>query len=151
VLCEGLCKRGGGALAVAAGAALVGLAAPEIATVGLFVAGAVGTGTLVVSAANHYLDGNRSGLAYDAGSALGGILAGGATAFGVRFSITGERNLPTSFGDFMGKGKTTEFDREGQTAFDAIRAAFSKGPDLGGAGLGVAAGGAGASVAMGCS
>jgi hypothetical protein len=142
-----------GAIAFAGVTAVAGLvAAPEVVTAGLFVAGVAGTAMLARSIATHSSTGNNAGLAYDAGSALGGILGGGATAFGVRASISGETNLPTSFADFlgMGMGKTIEFNRPGQSIFGALRAAFAKGPDLGGAGLGVAAGGAGAAAQTGC-
>ena len=148
---KGFVRGAGGAIVAAGVTAVVGaVAAPEVVTAGLLVAAGAGTYALVRSAANHYSHGNSAGLAYDAGSALGGIFVGGATAFPVRASITGETNLPTSIADFMGMGKTIEFNRPGQSVFEALRAAFAGGPDLGGAGLGVAMTGAGAVTAMGC-
>jgi hypothetical protein len=106
---------------------------------------AYGTVQTYVSVRNNWQNGNQAGLAYNAGSVIGGLLGGAATGFGVRYSITRETNLPTSIGDFFGKGIYVE---PGQNWFSAARAAFAKGPDLGGAAA--ATGIAGAGLSPGC-
>lgn len=146
---QGLKNGAVGSVAVAGVAAVAGLVlAPEVVTGALLVGAGYGLVQTGLSVYNNYQSGNQAGLAYNAGSVLGGFLGGGASSFGVRYAITGETNLPTGIGDFFGKGKGIDFNRPGQSPFAAIRAAFSKGPDLGGgaAALGLA----GAGTASGC-
>ncbi len=143
--------KGGVAGAVVVAAATTVAAAflaPEVVTGALLVGAAYGVAKITVSVANNVQNRNKAGLAYNAGSVIGGLIGGGVTGFGVRYSITGETNLPTGLGNFFGKGKGIDLSRPGQSYFEAIRAAFSKGPDLGGAGLAV--GVAGAATTAGC-
>jgi RHS repeat-associated protein len=110
-------------------AAAATVAAPEVVTAGLLVAGGYGGYKLVTSVWSNYHSGNTAGLAYDAGSLLGGAAVSAPASFGVRYAITGETNLPSSLWDLSGFGKLID-PRQGP-----ISGAFQKGPDLlGGAG-----------------
>ncbi len=147
---EGL-KNGaiGSAVVTVAVAGASAFVAPEIVTGTLLLAAGAGTYAFVQSAFAHYRARNLAGLAYDAGSAAGGLVVGGVAGFGTRGAITGEADFPTGFRDFMGFSKTFEI-RPGQSLGEALRAAFSKGPDLGGAGLAVGVSGTGAASTSEC-
>jgi hypothetical protein len=142
-------KNGATGAVIVAGATIIAstVLAPEVVTGGLLLAAGYGTAKLASSVWNNFHNGNQAGLAYNAGSVLGGIVVGGATAYPTRYAITGETNLPTGIGDFFGAGKGI-YVNPGQSVWSAVRAAFAKGPDLGGAGL--ATGIAGGAVSTGC-
>jgi hypothetical protein len=146
---KGLAHGAVGAVVVAGATALAAtVLAPEVVTGALLLTAGYGLVKTASSVYNNYQSGNKAGLAYNAGSIIGGLIGGGSTTFGVRYAITRETNLPTSIGDFFGQGKGIDFSRPGQSPLAAIRAAFSKGPDLGG-GAG-ALGLAGTGIFSGC-
>ncbi|MGB8887671.1 MAG: RHS repeat-associated core domain-containing protein [Candidatus Korobacteraceae bacterium] len=124
-----------GALAV--GAVTVG--APVAVVTGtlgvLAVAGGVALGLDVKQQVGNK---NWSGLAYDAGSFFGSVVAGGATAMPVRTGITGETSAPSGIADFFGFGKTWT-PALGPPATKWL----GTGPDPGAAGGSTAASGAG--------
>jgi hypothetical protein len=129
---KGLKNGAVGAVVVAGAAAAAGtVLAPEVVTGALLVGAGYGLVKTGLSVYNNLQSRNQAGFAYNAGSVIGGLLGGGATSFGVRYSITGEANFPTNIGEVFGRGKGIDFSGPGQSPFAAIRAAFSKGPDLG--------------------
>ena len=101
-------------------AAVATVAAPEVVTAGLLIAGGLGAAALI----RDFSHSGGAGRAYDAGSFLGGALVGGASSFGVRCSITGQTNLPTGIIDFLGINKIIN------PSLGPISGAFAKGPDL---------------------
>jgi hypothetical protein len=124
---------------VAAGlltAALATVAAPEVVSAGLLVAGGIGAVALI----RDFSSSGRAGRAYDAGAFLGGALAGGPSSFGARFSITGETNLPTGIVDFLGINKVIN------PSLGPISGAFAKGPDLLGGAAALLGVGSGSSI-----
>lgn len=142
---QGLVSGAAGAVVVAGVTAVAAtVLAPEVVTGALLVGAAYGFVQTGTSVYNNLQSGNQADLAYNAGSAIGGFLGGGATAFGVRYSITGETNLPTGIGDFFGRGKGI-YREPGQSWQSAARAAFAKGPDLAGAAVALGLAGTGTS------
>ena len=132
-----------GLVVAGATAALATVASPAVVTGALLAAGAYGGYRLYQSVKGDLASGNNAGLAYSAGSFLGGAVAGGTTSFGVRYSITGETNLPTGIVDFLGLNKLTNPFRAGNSVSGNIGAALGKGPDLLGGGAAIAGAGAG--------
>lgn len=118
-------------------AAVATVAAPEVVTAGLLIAGGAGAALLV----RDFMHSGSSGRAYDVGSALGGALVGGASTFGVRNAITGETNLPTGIVDFLGIKKVYD-PRLGVNSAPA----FKKGPDLLGGAAALLGAGSGGSL-----
>ena len=117
-------------------AAVATVAAPEVVTAGLLIAGGLGAAALI----RDFSHSGGAGRAYDAGSFLGGALVGGASSFGVRYSITGETNLPTGIIDFLGINKVIN------PSFGPISGAFAKGPDLLGGAAALSGAGSGTSL-----
>jgi hypothetical protein len=130
-----------GGLVVAGGTVLAStVLAPEVVTAGLLAAGAYGGYQLYQSIKTNINGGNQAGLAYSLGTLVGGAAVGGATSYGVRFSITGETGGPTGLLDFSGLTKLTNPFRAGNSVLGNLRAAFAKGPDLLGGGAAIAGG-----------
>jgi|SRR5271168_167532 len=130
-----------GGLVVAGGTVLAStVLAPEVVTAGLLAAGAYGGYQLYQSIKTNINGGNQAGLAYSLGTLVGGAAVGGATRYGVRFSITGETGGPTGLLDFSGLTKLTNPFRAGNSVLGNLRAAFAKGPDLLGGGAAIAGG-----------
>ena len=140
---KGLLNGGiGSAGAAILTAAVATVAAPEVVSAGLLIAGGAGAAALIYDFAHS----GGAGRAYDAGVALGGALAGGGTSYGTRFSITGETGGPSGLLDFSGLTKITNPFRAGNSILGNLGAAFSKGPDLLGGGAALAGAGSGASL-----
>lgn len=114
--------------------------APEVVTAGLLAAGAYGGYKLYQSISSNLQSGNQAGLAYSLGSLAGGLAVGGATSYGVRFSITGETSGPSGLLDFSGLTKLTNPFRAGNSISGNLQGAFAKGPDLLGGGAAIAGG-----------
>jgi hypothetical protein len=80
------CRRSPSCWRWAAGAVALGVVSTGAATAALGVAAVAGTGYFLYDVGKQYLNGNSAGLAYDAGSFLGGMAGGPA---GARMTYTG--------------------------------------------------------------
>lgn len=120
--------------AVAAGVAAVGVPVAAV-TIGLGVVAIVGAAALGVDVAQNIRDSNWDGLAYNAGSVVGGIVAGGATGRGVAEGINGTRSPPWSV--------KSDWSQRYKPDLGTVGDWFGTGPNPGSAAGSTAVGGAG--------
>ena len=86
---------------VAAGAVALGVVSAPVVTAVLAGAAVIGGATLIVNSAVNYVQGNSAGLAYNAGSLLGGALGGGFGARAVYGQLSpGQTFLGLNWGSF---------------------------------------------------